>query len=129
MGSEDFVRESAVTGPFQDALFGYAHGFLTMTAQGILCNRQHALDERCARWLLMVHDRVGRDTFALTHEFIAVMLGVRRAGVSVALAALQRAGAVAYQRGEMTVTDRAALEAASCPCYRIIAGQFAQLDR
>ena len=128
MRAEDFVRESAAPGPLQHALFGYAHGFLAMTAQGVLCNGQHAVDERCARWLLMTHDRVGRDTFPLTHEFIAVMLAAGRPGVSIALGSLQRAGAIAYHRGQMTITDRAALEAASCPCYAITVTQFAKLD-
>ena len=128
MRPDDFVAESGRPGPFQNALLGYTHAFLALTAQGALCNGTHAVDERCARWLLTIHDRVGRDDFALTQEFLAIMLGVRRPGVSVALSSLRRAGAIDYHRGRMTVTDRAALEAAACPCYRITAEQFACLD-
>ena len=128
MRADDFVRESAPSGPFQDALLRYTHAFLTFASQAGLCNGTHAVDERCARWLLAIHDRVGRDTFALTHEYLAVMLAVRRPGVSVALSALQRAGAISYHRGEMTVLDRAGLEAASCPCHAITAAQFVRLD-
>src|SRR5687768_4356530 len=77
MRAEDFVRESSRPGPLQDALLRYTHAFLTFTAQGALCNGTHAVDERCARWLLAIHDRVGRDAFALTHEYLAIMLAVR----------------------------------------------------
>ncbi len=128
MRAEDFVRESRQPGPLHDALLSYTQALLALTAQGVLCNGQHAVDERCARWLLTIHDRVGRDTFPLTHEFIAMMLSVRRPGVTVALGSLQRGGAVAYHRGQMTVTDRAALEAAACPCYAITRDQFVQMD-
>ncbi len=128
MRAADFTRESAAPGPLQHALLRYAHAFMALTAQGVLCNGQHAVDERCARWLLTTHDRVGRDTFPITHEFLAVMLSAGRPGVSVALGSLQRAGAVSYHRGQMTVTDRAALEAAACACYRITTDQFATLD-
>jgi CRP-like cAMP-binding protein len=127
MRAADFRREATRPGAFQTVLLRYAQALLMLTSQGVLCNRLHGLDERLARWLLLIHDRVGRDTFSLTHEFIAVMLGVRRAGVTVAMGSLQRAGAVHYRRGEMTVTDRAALEAAACPCYPILAKQFDRL--
>jgi CRP-like cAMP-binding protein len=127
MRADDFVRESHRPGPLQDALLAWIHALLAFTVQGRLCNGHHAVDERCARWLLAVHDRVGRDRFSLTSEFLAVMLGAGRPGVAVALASLQRAGAIAYHDSQVTVTDRAALEAAACPCYRITADQFGRL--
>jgi CRP-like cAMP-binding protein len=128
MRATDFSQESARSGPLHDALLRYTHAFLALTAQGVLCNGTHAVDERCARWLLTIHDRVDRDTFSLTHEYLAVMLAVRRPSVSVALGSLQRAGAINYHRGQMTILDRTTLEAAACPCYRITAAQFARLD-
>jgi CRP-like cAMP-binding protein len=92
----------------------------------VACNRLHTLDERCARWLLMTHDRVEGDRFELTHEFLSLMLGVRRAGVSVAMGTLQAAGIIVYARGRITILDRARLEEASCGCYHITR---TQLDR
>ena len=127
MAAADFRREASRPGPLQGLLLRYTQALLVLTGQGVLCNRLHALDERCAKWLLLIHDRLARDTFTLTHEYIAVMLGARRPGVSLALGTLQRAGAVAYHRGGMAVTDRAALEAAACPCYRTIAEQYDRL--
>ena len=96
----------------------YTQYLYDQTAQSVACNRLHSIDERCARWLLMTHDRVGLvDRFALTQEFLAVMLGVRRASVSLAAEALQRDGRIRYHRGSITVVDRAGLESAACECY------------
>ncbi|HEX6599540.1 MAG TPA: Crp/Fnr family transcriptional regulator [Gemmatimonadaceae bacterium] len=97
----------------------YAGCFTAQLAQSVACNLVHTVDARCARWLLMVHDRVNREAFDLTHEFFAFMLGVRRAGVTVAMRALQDTGAIHYHRGRVSVVDRVKLEAASCSCYRI----------
>jgi CRP-like cAMP-binding protein len=108
----------------------YTHAFLAQVSQTAACNRTHNLNERCARWLLMTHDRAdGADTFPLTQEFLSFMLGVRRAGVTVAAGALQQAGLIKYSRGKITVTDRAGLEAASCDCYAIVRAQFDRLLR
>ncbi len=90
------------------------------------CNRLHPLPARLARWLLMTRDRAG-DEFPITHGFMGQMLGVRRAGVTEALQALQRAGALAYGRGRMRVVDRAVLEEASCECYRIIRDEYGKM--
>ena len=97
-----------------------AQALQEQTAQSVACNRRHGIDERCARWLLMTQDRVGTDQFALTQEFLAFMLGVRRASVTVAAGILQQAGLIRYHRGSITVVNRAGLEAASCECYRNI---------
>lgn len=104
----------------------YAQAFTDQLAQSVACNRLHTLEERCARWLLMTHDRVHGDVFVLTHEFLSLMLGVRRAGVTVAMGALQHAGVLRYTRGRVEVLDRPRLEEASCDCYRIAR---AALDR
>ncbi len=97
----------------------YAQSFTDQLAQSVACNRLHTVEERCARWLLMTHDRVHGAEFELTHEFLAIMLGVRRAGVSVTMGALQSAGLVRYARGRVTVVDRERLEETSCACYAI----------
>lgn len=105
---------------FRRFLNRYTLAFLAQVSQTATCNRAHTIDQRCARWLLMTHDRVTSDTFNLTHEFLAFMLGVRRAGVTVAAGMLQKAGIITYKRGNITVLDRKGLEDASCECYRIV---------
>lgn len=84
------------------------------------CNAAHSLVSRCAKCLLLVRERSGADDFTLTHRALATMLGVRRAGVTVALGALQKAGMVHYHRGRVRITDRGALERSSCKCYGLI---------
>jgi CRP-like cAMP-binding protein len=105
---------------FASIAFRYAQVLLEQTSQSVACNRRHSMEERCARWLLMTHDRVGKDHFSLTHEFLAFMLGVRRASVTVAAGMLQQAGFIRYSRGKITIVDRARLEEASCECYRAV---------
>jgi CRP-like cAMP-binding protein len=105
----------------------YAQYFTDQVSQSVACNRLHTLDERCARWLLMTHDRVDGDRFELTHEFLSLMLGVRRAGVTVAMGVLQAAKIIQYTRGRVTVLDRPRLEEASCGCYHITRTQFDRL--
>lgn len=100
---------------------------LNQIAQSTSCNRLHEVQERCARWLLQTHDRVDGDSFPLTHEFLSQMLGVHRPTVSVAAAMLQKAGLIDYERGQITIVDRKRLEAASCPCYRIIRNEYDRL--
>src|SRR5512140_1453678 len=100
--------------------FRYAYVLLEQTAQSVACNRKHALEERCARWLLATRDRVSADEFALTHEFLAAMLGVRRASVTVALGLLQQEGYLTYSRGRLRVLDPVGLEQTSCECYRVV---------
>ena len=103
----------------------YTQEYLTQVAQTAACNRLHAIEPRCARWLLMTHDRVGGAAeFALTQEYLAVMLGVRRGGVTVAAGALQSAGLIRYRRGGIRVLDRVGLEAAACECYGVVRDSF-----
>ena len=98
-----------------------------LAGQNSGCNRKHSVLRRCARWMLMTHDRVQRDRFELTHHVLSQMLGVRRASVTESAQALSEAGAIEYRRGMVTVVDRAALERASCECYAIIRSTFNRL--
>jgi len=98
----------------------YSHSLLTQVTQSAVCNQFHSVDARLARWLLMTHDRVGKDEFALTQEFLSNMLGVRREGVSRAAGHLQKRKLIRYSRGNVNILDRPGLEATSCGCYEII---------
>lgn len=127
MKASDFERALERTPTLHNLLLRYTMALLNQVAQATSCNRLHEVQERCARWLLQTHDRVDGDSFALTHEFLAQMLGVHRPTVSVAAAMLQKAGLVDYIRGHITIVDRKGLEAASCTCYRIIKDEYDRL--
>jgi CRP-like cAMP-binding protein len=103
----------------------YTSALLRMLAQSSACNRRHQIVQRCARWLLITHDRAGRDTFELTQQFLSQMLGVRRATVSAVANGLQKSGCIEYSRGRITVLDRAGLEKEACECYYVIREEFA----
>jgi CRP-like cAMP-binding protein len=126
LSAEAFARLVDERPVVRRLLLRYAQYFTDQVSQSVACNQLHSLDERAARWLLMTHDRVDGDTFELTHEFLSLMLGVRRAGVTVAMGTLQAAGIVRYSRGRVTILNRPRLEEASCGCYHITR---AQLDR
>ena len=110
------VEESA---SFRRLVLRYTVDFLNLSAQTAACNRLHTIEQRCARWLLMAHDRLQGDVIPMTHDFLASMLGVRRAGVTETVGELQRSGLIRNHRGQVTVVDRDGLEAAACECYRI----------
>jgi CRP-like cAMP-binding protein len=112
---------------FREFTNRYLQAYVNMLGQLAACNRLHSVYERCARWLLMTCDRVGSNTFPLTHEFLAIMLGSRRSGVTVAAAILQRAGFIRYSHGTITILDRAGLETTTCECYKITTEQFGNL--
>lgn len=97
----------------------YTNAFLMQVAQTALCNRLHLLEQRLARWLLMMHDRAQSDEMRMTQEFLSHMLGTRLAGVNEGIASLVRAGLIAHARQRVTVLDRAGLEAAACECYAV----------
>ena len=105
----------------------YALALFDQAAQSAACNRLHSLEERCARWLLMTHDRVGSDVLPLKQTFLAEMLGVHRPAVTVAAGTLQRAGIISYTRGKVRIVDREALERAACDCYAIMRRTFQRL--
>jgi CRP-like cAMP-binding protein len=104
-----------------DLLNRYTQALMYQIAQSAACRSLHAVEQRCIRWLLMTHDRVEGDRFSLTQEFLAQMIGVRRATVSETQSELKRRGLIDYSRGEVVVRDRRGLEAAVCECYELIA--------
>lgn len=125
MSSESFDKEvMRLDGALYRLLHLYTQAMFVQTAQGAACNRLHSIEQRFCRWLLMTHDRVGWDTFPLTQEFLSQMLGIRRAGVSIVAAAIKQAGLIHYERGMMTVLDRAGLEATTCECYEVIQSEY-----
>jgi CRP-like cAMP-binding protein len=105
----------------------YTQALFNQTAQSAACNRLHSIEERCCRWLLMIHDRVDSDEYLLTQEFLSQMLGVRRASVNVVASILQKARLIRYSRGRITILDRLGLETASCECYARIKQEFDRL--
>jgi len=123
----DFDRLRSELPTLNLLLLRYAAALVAQIAQGSACNRLHTTEARCARWLLMTHDRVDGDRFVLTQEFLSQMLGVARPSVTIAAGMLQAAGLIRYTRGTIDIVDRARLEQASCECYAIIGSEFARL--
>jgi len=119
-----FRGEAHRDGPLRQLLERYTQAFMTQVSQSTACNRAHSVEQRLARWLLIVRDRVERNEFPLTHEFLGQMLGVRRATVSETAAALQRAKLISYHRGVITIRNRAGLERSACECYGIVRKEF-----
>jgi CRP-like cAMP-binding protein len=128
MSASDFRTEMNRQGGLRDAVHRYMLAAHVFICTSVACNALHSAEERCARWLLMAHDRVGSDQFDLSHEFLAMMLGIRRPTATVVAGTLQGAGLIRYRRGKMEILDREGLEHASCECYRVVAPYFAGLD-
>lgn len=121
---EEFKRGGAL----HNLLLRYTQSLIHQISQIAACNRLHLVEERLARWLLMSHDRYEGESLPLTQEFIATMLGVRRAGVTIAASALQTEGYINYKRGHITVKDREGLEYFACECYQIVKEEFDRLN-
>ena len=120
-------RFLAADGALHDLLHRYTQAVMAFLAQNIACNRLHSAEERTARWLAQTHDRVGTDSFQITQDFLAQMLGVRRAMVSESARTLQQAGLIRYSRGRITILDREGLHSAACECYLTIRREFDNL--
>lgn len=120
---EEFERSKGL----RDVLLKYTQAMIAQLSQNVGCNRIHSVDERCARWLLEVRDRIESDELLLTQEFIAEMLGVRRAGVSEVMGRLKEQGLIDYTRGHIHITDAQGVAAASCECYMVLKEEYDRL--
>jgi CRP-like cAMP-binding protein len=127
MDAEIFASKVAAGGELTWLVHRYTQAFVSQIGQQVACNGLHSIEERCARWMLLTHDRVGSDEFPLTQEFLAQMLGVRRPSVTLVAGILQQAGFIRFRRGRIRVTDRRGLEGASCDCYRVLREVFDRL--
>lgn len=125
--AEEFAAIVKQAPTLQSALHTYTLALMNQSAQQVACNRLHSLEQRCAKWLLTTHDHMDAEELPLTQEFLAVMLGVRRPGVTVAAQALQDAGLIKYRRGRITITDRVGMETIACECYRRIREDYEEL--
>jgi CRP-like cAMP-binding protein len=119
--------EGAKSGPLRELLAAYQVAFVFQVSQAVACNGLHRLEQRCCRWLLMCRDRVGSNEIRLTHEYLGIMLGARRASVTDALRPLQDAGLVRSSRGRIVILDGAGLEARACECYVVIRDEYDRL--
>jgi CRP-like cAMP-binding protein len=117
-------REFATTEAFRRLVLHFIQEQALMLEQLAACNRLHEAEERLARWLLMVQDRIQSDSINLTQEFLADMLGARRTTVSIAAGLLQRSGFIEYQRGQVRIRERDLLETAACECYGVVKSLF-----
>jgi CRP-like cAMP-binding protein len=113
--------------PLQQHLLRYALVFQNLTTQSAVCNGNHALEQRAARWLLLMHDRADGDEFAMTQEFLSMMLSVHRPAVNITARLFQQSGLISYGNGRLRVIDRPGLEASACECYAAVQEQFHQL--
>jgi CRP-like cAMP-binding protein len=127
MSPADFARLLEAEPALGRILLLYTHALITQISQSAACASHHSVVARCARWILQSDDRVSGDEFPLTHEFLGLMLGVRRASVSEAAHDLQSEKLISYRRGVVTILDRVGLRAASCECYGIISREYTRL--
>lgn len=127
MPAKEFRAILAEGGALPELLKRYALTVMHQSGQTAACNVRHTVEERMCRWLLMTHDRVVRDEFYVTQEFLGVMLGVRRQSVSLTASTLQRAGLIEYMRGNVKVLNRGGIEQSACECYGTVQEMYEQV--
>jgi len=127
INADAFTLELARGAGLANIVPRYTQALVSQLSQQVACNGLHSIEQRCARWMLLTHDRVGTDEFPLTQEFLSQMLGVRRASVTAVAGLLQRAGFIRYRRDRVAVTDRLGLEGACCECYAALREVFDRL--
>jgi CRP-like cAMP-binding protein len=125
--SDVFKKAYDASPELRKLLNRYIHVVIVNGSHAAACNRLHNVDERFCKWLLMSSDGIGSDEINITHEYLAMMLGVRRAGVTVAAGKAQKAGLISYKRGHIVITDRKGLEACVCECYRRTKDEYERL--
>ena len=128
MTSSVLMQEFRRGGPVLHLLLRYTQALITQMAQTAVCNRHHALDQQLCRWMLLTLDRLDSNQVVMTHELLSTILGVRRAGISEAAGRLQHDGLIRYERGRITVLDRAGLQARSCECYAVVKAEYDRLQ-
>jgi len=129
ISSEMFARLTKDNPKFRPVLDRYLQAYINLLGQLAACNRLHSVYERCARWILMTQDRVKSDSVHLTQEFLGMMLGSTRSGVTIAASTLRTAGFIRYAQGQIIILDRSGLEQASCECYALAQQQFGVLQK
>lgn len=122
-----FLRELRVSPALRRTLNRYLFVLFAQLSQTAVCTRFHEIRARLARWLLLTHDRSQADSFHLTHQYLADMLGVQRSAITIAAGALQKKKLIRYTRGEIDVLDRRGLEAESCECYEAVITDYKRL--
>ena len=120
-------KEFDLCGKFQQLVLHYTQALITQTAQNAVCNRHHNIEQQLGRFLLMSLDRLSGNELQMTHEQIAIMLGVRRESVTQAALKLQTIGAIRYSRGHIIVMDREELEDSVCECYAVVNNEYDRL--
>jgi CRP-like cAMP-binding protein len=126
---DDLDLEMRENEPFRDVLTQYSHALLIHSMRMTGCTGLHSLEQRCSRWILTTLDRVAEDRFSITHEFLAMLLGVSRPSVSVIVEDFQRQGMLKLQRGRVLIGDRSRLASVSCDCYEVIRRNYEQVGR
>ena len=122
-----FNQECAGNPDLGKIMSSYQQAFMFQISQSVACNGLHVIVERCCRWLLNTHDRVEGDELRLTHEFLSIMLGVRRSSVTEVLQSLQKQELISYTQGRIVITDRSGLEELACECYRCVRDEYNRL--
>lgn len=128
MEASAFLQHLAQLPAFNGAVQRFSLAAYRTVAQIAACNRFHSIEERCARWLLSSRDRAGRNTYAMTHEGLATLLGANRPSVTLVFRALQAAGHIRYRRGQVTILDGEGLGRVSCECYGVVAALLKEAD-